>query len=430
MKLRLRVRRFYLLAAALGILSIVGSIVLGVSQAYADCGTIKTSVIDCSGTGDTTGSPIVSVLVVGIQILTALVGVAAIAAFVYAGIMYSSASGNASQTAKSKEIIRNTLIGLVLFAAMVLVLNWLIPGGLFDGTTKFGAGGNGQSSSVSDGSDDTSADADNNPDSTLQLEIASWNMYKFNSTNKAVSGGSTVAKEVDILGVQEARSFSLKIAANLGSSYSMYPNTKSGPIKIAVIWNNKKLSAISKGTFKGGYQPDSDLQREFVWIKFKEKTSGKVFYFINTHFPNSAVKREGGNEYYTGSSDGKAWVTHMKKLVAKLEQLQKDDLPIFITGDFNFDYRGDTCKQTWSPCKALGKGLDVKSGWEYTKLGSMSGSVGTAGGTRIIDYVWSWDRDYITYQSMHILHGGNGTGGWSGSDHKPVGMTLTIGPQT
>ena len=64
-------------------------------------------------------------------ILTAGIGIVAIGAFVYAGIMYSSASGNAEQVKKAKDIMLQTVIGLVVFAAIGIVLVWLIPGGVF-----------------------------------------------------------------------------------------------------------------------------------------------------------------------------------------------------------------------------------------------------------------------------------------------------------
>lgn len=64
-------------------------------------------------------------------IMTAGVGVAAIAAFVYAGIMYSSADGRAEQVKKAKDIMLQTVIGLVAFAIMALALQYLIPGGVF-----------------------------------------------------------------------------------------------------------------------------------------------------------------------------------------------------------------------------------------------------------------------------------------------------------
>lgn len=76
-------------------------------------------------------SGILIMLNTALGILTGLVGVAAVGAFVYAGIMYSSAGGKSDKVAKAKTIMVNTVIGLVAFAIMGALLQWLIPGGLF-----------------------------------------------------------------------------------------------------------------------------------------------------------------------------------------------------------------------------------------------------------------------------------------------------------
>lgn len=135
--------RFAALVLLPAIVALVGGAILGPSALAADCGGIQTAVVDCASAKDTTGSPVVAILVMAIQILTGAVGVVAIGALVYAGILYSSASSDAGQVTKAKDIIRNTIIGLILFALMATVLNFLIPGGLFSGSAKFGAGGNG-----------------------------------------------------------------------------------------------------------------------------------------------------------------------------------------------------------------------------------------------------------------------------------------------
>ena len=101
-----------------------------IASAATECGGVTTSIISCSSAKDSTGSPVVALLVVAIQILTGLIGIIAIGALVYAGILYSSASDNSQQVQQAKDIIKNTVIGLVTFAAMALALNFLIPGGL------------------------------------------------------------------------------------------------------------------------------------------------------------------------------------------------------------------------------------------------------------------------------------------------------------
>lgn len=65
-----------------------------------------------------------------LNIMTAGVGIAAVGALVYAGILYASAGGGSDQIVKSKKIITDTVIGIVVYALMFLVINWLVPGGV------------------------------------------------------------------------------------------------------------------------------------------------------------------------------------------------------------------------------------------------------------------------------------------------------------
>lgn len=74
---------------------------------------------------------ILDILRLGLRILTAGVGIVAVAAFVYAGVMYTSAGDNSGQVQKAKEIITNAVIGVAAYAFLAVFLNWLIPGGVF-----------------------------------------------------------------------------------------------------------------------------------------------------------------------------------------------------------------------------------------------------------------------------------------------------------
>ena len=65
-----------------------------------------------------------------LNLMTAGVGIAAVGALVYAGVLYASAEGKSDQVAKAKQIITNTVVGIVVYALMFLVVNWLVPGGV------------------------------------------------------------------------------------------------------------------------------------------------------------------------------------------------------------------------------------------------------------------------------------------------------------
>jgi amino acid transporter len=63
--------------------------------------------------------------------MTGGIGILAVGGIVYAAILYSSSSQSADQTKKAKDIIRDVVIGIIAYASMYLLLNFLIPGGIF-----------------------------------------------------------------------------------------------------------------------------------------------------------------------------------------------------------------------------------------------------------------------------------------------------------
>lgn len=85
---------------------------------------------DEKGVDPKDSSTIISLLKLLLYVMAAGVGVTAVAAIVWAAILYSSASDNASQVEKAKDIIKQVVWGLVLFALMGVILNFLVPGGV------------------------------------------------------------------------------------------------------------------------------------------------------------------------------------------------------------------------------------------------------------------------------------------------------------
>lgn len=91
----------------------------------------------CAGAGSEVdpnqlqNSGFMQALVLIVRVLTIGVGILAVGAFVWAGVLYGSAHDNSSQVSQAKTIIVNTVIGILLYAGMVLIINFLVPGGLF-----------------------------------------------------------------------------------------------------------------------------------------------------------------------------------------------------------------------------------------------------------------------------------------------------------
>lgn len=94
----------------------------------AQCGGASTSIISCDGEGQ---SAIINVLKIVIQIMTAGVGVLAVGATIVGAIIYTSSADSPDKIKQAKTIWTNTVIGLLLFAFMVAITNFLIPGGVF-----------------------------------------------------------------------------------------------------------------------------------------------------------------------------------------------------------------------------------------------------------------------------------------------------------
>ena len=90
---------------------------------------VSTSIIPCNDSKD----GINCLLKLAINILTAGIGIVAVGGVVYGSILYTTAGGSAEQMKEAKQIIFNVVLGLVAYALMYSVLNYIIPGGLVVG---------------------------------------------------------------------------------------------------------------------------------------------------------------------------------------------------------------------------------------------------------------------------------------------------------
>jgi hypothetical protein len=104
------------------------------SYAASKCGGTDTAIISCSAdnTGnDLTNNGVWALLLMGINILTAGIGIAAVGGVIYGSILYTTAGDNDGQIKQAKEVIRNVVIGLIMYVAMYALLQFIIPGGIF-----------------------------------------------------------------------------------------------------------------------------------------------------------------------------------------------------------------------------------------------------------------------------------------------------------
>lgn len=101
-------------------------------QAAPNPVTVDCAILDCTGADSATGDGIFNMLTWVLNILTGVVGIAAVGGVIWAGMLYMSAGDKTDQVKKAKTIIVDVVIGVLAYALMYVFLNWIIPGGVFN----------------------------------------------------------------------------------------------------------------------------------------------------------------------------------------------------------------------------------------------------------------------------------------------------------
>lgn len=92
------------------------------------CGDVKTSIIQCSEGEE---NQIIYLLKRAIYIFYGIIGVLAVVMIIVAGVIYATAGDSDEKVRTAKAMIKNTVIGIILFMFMTIILEFLIPGGVF-----------------------------------------------------------------------------------------------------------------------------------------------------------------------------------------------------------------------------------------------------------------------------------------------------------
>lgn len=92
------------------------------------CGT-DTSIIKCDPGSDE--NPIINLLQQAVKVLYGVIGVLAVVVIMVAGVIYGTAGDREDRVKLAKTMITNTIIGILLYVFMTVILNFLVPGGVF-----------------------------------------------------------------------------------------------------------------------------------------------------------------------------------------------------------------------------------------------------------------------------------------------------------
>ena len=105
----------------------------------------------------------------------------------------------------------------------------------------------------------------------------------------------------DVFGVQEAFNFQIKFIEENFTDYDSFgvgrDNGKSEGEFMSIFWNKKTVKMIKGGTFWLSETPekpsmgwDAACKRTATWALMKDKNTGKLFYFVNTHLDHRGAE--------------------------------------------------------------------------------------------------------------------------------------------
>ncbi len=254
-----------------------------------------------------------------------------------------------------------------------------------------------------------------------QLNVMTYNI-RYDNPSDGVNQWSSRKNKVyelirkydpDILGVQEALANQIDdLLANLPQYTAVGVGREDGKRKgefSAILYKKDKLTAQSSGTFwlsetpdvPGSKNWDAAITRIATWSHFKDKSSGKEFLSINTHFDHvGKVARE---------KSARILKTKGAELAGKL--------PVIITGDFN-------CTRDQAPYQVmLAPGaLTLSDPAPATPPGTFCTFTVNAQTCNPIDYIFlspQW-----TASKYQVITDNDGK--YYPSDHLPVFTTATL----
>lgn len=181
----------------------------------------------------------------------------------------------------------------------------------------------------------------------------------------------------DIVGLQEALHDQVMYLKNaLTPDYKMIgvgrEDGKKKGEHMEMLYNKKTISVLKWGTFWLSETPDKPSMgwdaacvRTATWALMKDRKSGKKFYMVNTHLDHvGTVAREKG----------------LQLICERIAQMNRDGLPMVLTGDFNMEITDPSMAPVKNAMKnARTDAVKTDDHFSYNGWGKASST---------IDYVW------------------------------------------
>lgn len=252
------------------------------------------------------------------------------------------------------------------------------------------------------------------------LTVGSYNVYKHAPFSEFVDDLTRlVHTNTDLIGLQECKGEQRRGSLETLPGWGVFQPDDNQAAKDPIIWREARFNYLGEGSelvakgFSGGGR---FLPRRYLnWVELEDRVTGRTVYLINTHV-HASIERNGKPKW---------WRLRTRQAFRHIEALR--DLArwlgtqgeVFVTGDFNIDYRDDRrVRHPQFPYVAL-KGARLVPCWAWQRVAAHKETHGHK--NRLIDYVYHRRSPHVSPVKARIL-----TSSRYDSDHNPVLATYNI----
>lgn len=194
-----------------------------------------------------------------------------------------------------------------------------------------------------------------------------------------------------VVGMQEARPPQLEWLEKNWKDYEYIgkgrrANNSNSDEFVPIFYRKKAVELLSWGCFwlsetpdlAGSWGWDSTVPRIATWAIFKHKVSGKKFFFVNTHIDVGSVIAPGKS---------------MEVIVDKMSELNPDNLPMLLTGDFNMSISATQLNEVKTIMTDVRSAAPVTDGkFSYTGFGDAT--------HHIVDHIFCSGFKPLTFETI------------------------------
>ncbi|SDB27229.1 Metal-dependent hydrolase, endonuclease/exonuclease/phosphatase family [Flavobacteriaceae bacterium MAR_2010_188] len=221
--------------------------------------------------------------------------------------------------------------------------------------------------------------------------------------------------EPDIFGVQEAMPNQMKEMDSLLPNYGFVGVGRDDGQDLgeysAIFYKKNKFKVLVSSTFWLSETPDkvsmgwdAACNRVCTYVKFEDLQNHSTFYVFNTHFDHIGVEARKNSS---------------KLIIKKINEINVENLPVILTGDFNLEEDSESIKYIKSQLK---DSKEISKAEPFGPIGTFNNFEFDKPVSRRLDYIFVNSR--VTVQKYAVLSDSKDL--HYPSDHLPVLVMLKL----